>query len=287
MKKLLFALAVSFAGSSVCAQKADIILSYDEQYPTKTATSTKNKMSLLIAPDKSKYFNDISLFNDSLSSTPDGKKQLQEIIMATCITQNPDGSISVDYRKGPVKKVDLYVFTDRKDNKMTVYDKWALEHGYYTENLDEQEWSINSDSTQNILGYECIMAETDYHGRHWKAWFAPEIPYPFGPWKLQGLPGIILRAEADGGFMFTATGIEKTDRVITSIYSPQEYSKTTRLKALSDEDYYQHNAQSVLQAKYGGSVTVKSTRKNEDGTETPDPQFDGKLHSFEPDYLNK
>jgi len=32
--------------------------------------------------------------------------------MAACMTQHPDGSISVDLRKGPVKKVDTYVFSN-------------------------------------------------------------------------------------------------------------------------------------------------------------------------------
>lgn len=31
------------------------------------------------------------------------------------------------------------------------------------------EWTIVEDSTSAVLGYECLMAEPDYHGRHWKA----------------------------------------------------------------------------------------------------------------------
>lgn len=56
------------------------------------------------------------------------------------------------------------------------------------------------DSTADVLGYECVMAESDYHGRRWRAWFSPDLPLPFGPWKLHGLPGLILKAEADAAF---------------------------------------------------------------------------------------
>ncbi|MBD5356784.1 MAG: GLPGLI family protein [Bacteroides sp.] len=49
-----------------------------------------------------------------------------------------------------------------------------------------------TDTTAFILGYECIMAEIDYHGHHWQAWFSPDIPVNDGPWKVCGLSGLIL-----------------------------------------------------------------------------------------------
>ena len=37
-------------------------------------------------------------------------------------------------------------------------------------------------------------AECDFRGRHYIAWFNPKIPIPDGPWKLRGLPGLIIEA---------------------------------------------------------------------------------------------
>ncbi|UUV20985.1 GLPGLI family protein [Paenimyroides aestuarii] len=43
-----------------------------------------------------------------------------------------------------------------------------------------------------INDIECYKATTDFRGRKWEAWYAPSIPYSFGPWKFYGLPGLII-----------------------------------------------------------------------------------------------
>ena len=184
------------------------MVSYECKSPGFVRKEVKRDMTLLANASKSKYFNDISLWTDSLSSTPEGKAKLDEIIRANCLVMHPDGYEYWDLTKGPVKKIYTYVFNDITSSLQTVYDEWAEESHYYTEPLEEQTWDIVADSTATILGYECLMAKTDYHGREWTAWFAPDIPLSFGPWKFRGLPGLILKTEADGGFSFIAKGLE-------------------------------------------------------------------------------
>lgn len=257
--------------------RADILVSYCEHvWNFKKDTVSNEKMKLLIRKDSSKYFNEISQWNDSLSSTPEGKKELDQIIRAQCMTVRPDGTVVVDYTKGPVKNIYTYIFTDNDKGELTHYDKWGTEQQYYREPFDEINWVIG-DSTTNILGYECVIAETDYHGRHWTAWFTPEIPVPFGPWKLRGLPGLILSASAGENFGFDATGIQSTDQIITPIYLTENYSKTDRKKALADEEYYQNNKQAIISAKFGGNVQFSSGFGDSS-------KYDGKIHSLEPDY---
>ncbi|MDE6561573.1 MAG: GLPGLI family protein [Muribaculaceae bacterium] len=131
----------------------------------------------------------------------------------------------------------------------TVYDTYGLgEQGEYEEPFTELNWSV-SDSTKTILGYECIMAETDYHGRHWTAWFSPEIPLPDGPWKLCGLPGLILEAtDSTGQHSFTATGIENTNQVMYPIYQPKQYDKMKRIDMLKAYAEYRKNSSVISRA---------------------------------------
>ena len=177
-----------------------------------------------------------------------------------------------------------YVFTDLSDELITFYGKFGEDMGYYTEPLTEMEWTVKEDSTANVLGYECILAECDYHGRHWKAWFSPEIPMPFGPWKLHGVPGLILKAEADGGFNFIANGLEQTDRIITSMYLQEDYTKTDRKKAQENAEYFANNEENIMKAQ---GQHVKIYALDEDGNQIEVPKYDGLKHSLEPDYKMK
>ena len=284
MKQIITTIFIAFAMTVSAQQKADIIVSYDCTNPNKNGKSVSTKMSLLASPTEAKYFNDLSLWVDSLKSTPEGKAQYIEILKKTCMTVEPDGSTSWDLRKGPTKKSYTYVFTDLPGESITFYGKFGEDLGYYTEPLAEMDWTIIEDSTANVLGYECMMAESDYHGRRWKAWFTPEIPMPFGPWKLHGLPGLILKADADGGFAFVATGLERTDREITPMYMQNDYSKVDRKKALENAEYYVNNAESIMNAQ---GQSVKIYQLDDNGNKVEVPKYDGLRHSLEPDYKKK
>ena len=61
------------------------------------------------------------------------------------------------------------------------------------ESLEKPNWVI-TDETDIILGFPCIKATTNFRGREWTAFFTPDIPVQEGPWKLYGLPGLILKA---------------------------------------------------------------------------------------------
>ena len=138
-----------------------------------------------------------------------------------------------------------------------MYDKAGLsEYGCYSEPFGGQQWHA-VDSVKEVLGYQCQMAEADYHGRHWTVWFTEEIPLQDGPWKFHGLPGLILEAsEPSGQHSFVATGIETSDREIVPVYNADKYEKMSRIDLLEGRRNSIFSGMTLFQAQTGYSLGV-------------------------------
>lgn len=206
---------------------------------------------LLIANNAvSKFYCPDTEYRDSLESTPSGRAKAKEILHSALRQYSSGADRSV--LDNIVYKTFMYVFKDVAKAEMQVYDKAGLtEFGHYSEPCGEQQWQI-CDSIKEILGYECQMAQSDYHGRHWTAWFATDIPLQDGPWKFCGLPGLILEAsEPSGQHHFLATGIEYSDKEIVPIYTPNNYEKMSRKDLLKGRRNSLENGMSIFRARTG------------------------------------
>lgn len=110
-------------------------------------------------------------------------------------------------------------------NKLSYYGKVSIDKFMYHEEVPHIDWAL-SDSTKEICGYLCHQATATFRGRNWIAWYC-DIPKSAGPWKLNGLPGLILAAETeDKEHTFSAISVRKSSSPIT--VNDTEYFKTTR-----------------------------------------------------------
>lgn len=239
------------------------------------------EMTLVANNHKSLYFNSMSLYVDSCNSTPEGKARLHEIQMKAWRVVHPDGTVTMDGRKlglAPEKNEYLYVKKNVANNSLSVFDYKAGGLWRYAEPMGEIAWDIDEDTVQTLLGLDCIMAETYFHGRHWKVWFAPEVPVSDGPWKLYGLPGIILNAVADDGndFIIEAIEVGTTQQDVPDVYSVDNYERGERKQILSDHEYYINNLESILAAK--------GIKLNGDGSPANLPKYNRKIQAWETDY---
>ena len=80
---------------------------------------------------------------------------------------------------------------------------------FFEDTLHPMQWSL-LDDVKMIDSFECRKAETWFRGRQYTAWYATEIPIPNGPWKMGGLPGLIVELrEASGDMHFLLESIRR------------------------------------------------------------------------------
>ena len=100
----------------------------------------------------------------------------------------------------------------------------------YEEPIPTFAWELAEGDTL-IIGYPCHKAVCQFRGRTWTAWYALDLPFDNGPWKLGGLPGLILAAsESKNEFSFVATGIEQLRQTATISFQPKRYEHLTPAK---------------------------------------------------------
>lgn len=137
---------------------------------------------------------------------------------------------------------DLYM----QDGTLTEYacmPGWLEKHNsQYSEPIPRQSWVITFDM-QELIGYTCQKATCHFRGRDYVAWFAPDIPVRQGPWKLGGLPGLILKAhDADTLYTFEAVKIETGKHPIIRYeyknYKEEDREKVQKLQRSFAENWY-------------------------------------------------
>lgn len=113
-----------------------------------------------------------------------------------------------------IQYTDLFL----KDGKVTEYvtmPMWMDRYNaQFTEACPAQEWSLHPE-VQTILGYRCQRATCHWRGRDFEAWFTSDIPVKQGPWRFNGLPGLILKVyDTEHFYTFEAVSVKKSDAPI-------------------------------------------------------------------------
>lgn len=223
---------------------------YDYRYSVDTTGTigdniASDNMLLQIGPDG------LSKFSSHKNLTVDS------IIM----TSSPE-QISNAVMEGKLSNGEfLTIFKNYPEGKLTHTEKICMDWFRYEEEMPAIDWEL-TDSVATILGYECHSARCRFRGREWRVFFTEDIPLSDGPWKLHGLPGLIMKASDEKGhYTFECIGINsKAARPITLYKAP--FNNVKRREYYDTKHRYEVNPFAYYEATTGGHITVTDEAGN-------------------------
>lgn len=117
----------------------------------------------------------------------------------TFMQKNKGADVSrlLSYKNGiPKNRVKFEIEKDRKNAVSNYYEKIFTSTYKTTFKNNDSRWVLLQ-TTKTIGGYKCQEAKTKLGGRSFTVWYTMDIPISDGPYKFQGLPGLILEAYDD------------------------------------------------------------------------------------------
>jgi hypothetical protein len=196
MKNLLFILL----GTVFCYSQSNRFIY--EVISKKDSTSenlTKENFNLDTTPDDIAYYNRLYYINDSLYNA-NGQYGFKDYKLTSFIIKKKNNNSYQNYEY--IGDVNFYKITEKAG----------------------QNWKI-SDSTKTFGSYPVQKAVTEFGGRNWVAWFTQDIPIPYGPYKFNGLPGLIMELyDSKKEYYFKLVRSEKI---------PEDYKRVTLQNSIS------------------------------------------------------
>ena len=117
------------------------------------------------------------------------------------------------------------VWTGYPEGQTTVRE-FIFPHDYEGyESTPDIVWTL-TDDTLTVGGYYCQTAMATHRGVAWTVCYTEEIPSSAGPWRLRGLPGLIVKAESEA-HTFCLTELRKE---ASSITAPEHRPDVQRMK---------------------------------------------------------
>lgn len=194
-KRVIIFLSLIFS-TLLLAQKQENLLEVEFAYLSRAKLNKTNSFIheeiflLQVLKDKAFFFSENMAKNDSARRS--------DVYRAFAST--PKGQpINVTISDRLKSKYNYSILQTSQENQ---YFEGSGSSSYTYKEPVIKDWKLINE-TQTINTFSCKKATLRYKGRDWIAWYTPEIPLPYGPYKFTGLPGLVIKMESeDGEFSF-------------------------------------------------------------------------------------
>ena len=156
------------------------------------------------------------------------------------------------------------IYKNTVNNTMVFVNPFMRINYFIEEAMPTINWVI-TEETKQVQTLTCQKATTKFRGRNYEAWFCPEFPYNSGPWKFNGLPGLIIEVyDSKEEVIFLLNKIEINKDQIVLINYPEKYQKTTAKEYTQLREGIKANPEAFLNGQMntlsaGTTMSIKAT----------------------------
>jgi len=250
MKSIIILLSIGAFGI-LSSQESKTVAKIIYQETVTTSLSVSEDEYILL-------FDENSSFYEEVDSEEVAEKQIE--------SETDTGIPMITFVAGRKKGLNSF-FYNRSNTDFYYQSIYRGEHVLLTkEEGNKINWKIQKEF-KDISGFKCQKAMGFFRGRNYTAWFTSDISVPFGPWKLHGLPGLILEAYDDDQMIyvvakhiFSDSDIKLSDKVKEIDFS-KAMSMEERFR--KEEKLEQEFFDMIISKLPKGSKPVKTDKKCE------------------------
>lgn len=216
MRKFFLLLVVFFVSNSIIAQSQSVTPAGEATYQQISLWDTEKTSKLLFTANESIYY---------YGRTADGSELNNKV-------KKDDSHYEIDLGDREGWTYYKNIKNDEVISRDNIWTKFFI----VKETLPILNWKIGT-ATKKIGNYDCQKAECTFRGRDFEAWFAASVPVSLGPWKLWGLPGLIIEAyDTNREFKFILTTLDIPAKTTVKINPPTDGKLVTHKEFLAIYD---------------------------------------------------
>lgn len=207
MKTLFILISILFSNMIAFGQAPDPLLArvrytYLNKTDTLKGGQTRRENMLLFLGKNASLYTSYDKIRFEISQ----EQKYRAKAMATAGNGRPTATV-IDNSNGEWLSTAAHLYFN-KENKHFTKEVLALQSYLIEEKTPNIKWQVTKD-TASFSGVACKKAIANFEHKNWVAWFAPNLPFQAGPWKLKGLPGLIVEAyDEQKEIWFQFAGIE-------------------------------------------------------------------------------
>lgn len=213
---IIFAQRSNYAIEEIEPSNFIVTYSLNWQQDSTDANFIRQEDMLLFIGKKTSKFTSLNYFRfDTIMRQVSSREEIQRLLSDL---QNPL----------PSSAFHIQLFKQYQKEKLMCIEHTLDGTFKYEEKLNLFNWKLTGD-TATISGYNAQKALCNFGGREWIAWFSPELPFNDGPYKFNGLPGLIVKIfDTHKHYEFELVSIEKPRQKLMIDYVKKDFIEATK-----------------------------------------------------------